>query len=186
VNELAEAALGMRPQERAAFLDQSCGVDNDLRRSVDALLAADAEAAGFLSKPLLDELAGDLLAKPAGRELAGQRIQNYEVLSRLGAGGIGEVWLARDRTLHREVALKLLWPRYASNPYHTHRFQQEASAASALNHPNIITVYEIGETEGALFIAEERVAGGPFARSSRMGRFRARRRSQSRSRLPRH
>lgn len=158
VNALADAALQMTAGRRATFLNEVCGSDRELRQQIEALIAAESGAPAYLEKPLLEELAGDMLARPE-RELAGRRIENYEVLSRLGSGGIGEVWLARDLTLHREVALKLLSPRFASSPYHTRRFQQEARAASALNHPNIITVYEIGVAEGALFIAEERVEG---------------------------
>ena len=149
----------MRPEQRAAFLDGVCGSDHELREQVNALIEAHSETGDFLEKPLLEELAGDLAGRPERQDLAGRRMEHYEVTARLGAGGIGEVWLARDLNLDREIALKLLSPRFASDPYHTRRFQQEARAASALNHPNIITVHEIGETEGMLFIAQERVAG---------------------------
>jgi len=108
---------------------------------------------------LLEELAGDMAARPLSRDLAGHRIEHYEVVARLGAGGVGEVWLARDLNLNREIALKLLSPRFAGDPYHMRRFQQEARAASTLNHPNIITVYEIDQSDGVLFIAQERVVG---------------------------
>lgn len=149
----------MEPERRATFLNEVCGSDHQLREQVEAMLEGESGSAEFLTKTVLEELASDMLARPAQRDLSGSRIRNYEVISRLGAGGIGEVWLARDLNLNREVAIKLLSPRFAGDPYHVRRFQQEARAASSLNHPNIITVYEIGETEGALFIAEERVAG---------------------------
>jgi eukaryotic-like serine/threonine-protein kinase len=149
----------MRPERRAAYLDEVCGSDYELRKQIEALIEADSSSGDFLQKAFLEVVAGDVLARPAQRDLAGQRIEHYEVISRLGAGGIGEVWRARDLNLDREIALKLLSPRFAGDPYHTRRFEQEARAASALNHPNIITVYEIGKTDGALFIAQERVAG---------------------------
>lgn len=159
INELADAALEIAADRRAAFLDEICGSDHELRRQIEALISADSPPGGFLEKPVLDVLARDMLARSSQRDLAGRRIEDYEVISRLGAGGIGEVWLARDLNLNREVALKLLWPKFAGDPYHVRRFQQEARAASALNHPNIVTVYEIGKSEGVAFIAEERVAG---------------------------
>jgi serine/threonine protein kinase len=149
----------MPPDRRAAFLREACGSDRELREQIEAMLEGESGAVDFLNKPLLEQLAGDMAARPAQRDLAGSRFRNYEVMSRLGAGGIGEVWLARDSNLKREVALKLLSPRFAGDPHHVRRFQQEARAASSLNHPNIVTVYEIGETEGVLFIAQERVAG---------------------------
>jgi serine/threonine protein kinase/Tol biopolymer transport system component len=159
INALTDAALQMRPDQRAAFLDGVCGSDHELRQQIDALIEADSRTNDFLEKPLLEELASDMAARPSSRDLAGRRIENYEVISRLGAGGVGEVWLARDLNLNREIALKLLSPRFAGDPYHMRRFQQEARAASTLNHPNIITVYEIGKAEEVLFIAQERVVG---------------------------
>ncbi len=161
VNALTDAALQIRPDQRAAFLDQVCGNDHDLRERINALIEADSETGDFLEKPLLEELAGDMAVRPTQQQqdLTGRRIEHYEVIARLGAGGIGEVWMARDLNLDREIALKLLSPRFAGDPYHMRRFQQEARTASALNHPNIITVYEVGKAEGMLFIAQERVAG---------------------------
>lgn len=159
LNALADAAQQMEPERRTVFLNEVCGSDRELREQVEAMLEGESGSADFLDKTVLEVLAADMLAQPTQRDLSGKRIRNYEVTSRLGAGGIGEVWLARDVNLNREVAIKVLSPRYAGDPYHVRRFQQEARAASSLNHPNIVTVYEIGETEGALFIAQERVAG---------------------------
>jgi serine/threonine protein kinase len=159
INALTDAALQMKPAQRAAFLDGVCGSDHELRQQINALIEADSRTGEFLEKPLLEELAGDLAARPSSRDLVGCRIEHYQVIARLGTGGVGEVWLARDLNLSREIALKLLSPRFAADPYHVRRFQQEARTASALNHPNIITVYEIGESDGVLFIAQERVVG---------------------------
>jgi Tol biopolymer transport system component len=158
INDLADAALELPAERRAAFVAEVCAGDPELRKQIEALLTAESSCAGFLRQPVMELLARDLLDRPQ-RDLAGRRIGNYDVISRLGAGGIGEVWLARDVNLGRMVALKLLWPKFMGDPYHVRRFQQEARAASALNHPNIVTVYEIGKTEGVDFIAEERVDG---------------------------
>ncbi len=149
----------MQPEQRNAFLDGVCGSDHELRQQIDALIEADSHTNNFLEKPVLEQLAGDMAARPSSEDLSGRRIEHYEVLARLGVGGVGEVWLARDLNLNREIALKLLSPRFAGDPYHMRRFQQEARAASTLNHPNIITVYEIGQSDGVLFIAQERVVG---------------------------
>src|SRR5262249_26294509 len=94
-----------------------------------------------------------------GRSMAGRRIGRYQALSLLGTGGMGEVWLARDAQLERNVALKLLPEQLTRSQIHMRRFAQEAKAASALNHPNIITIHEIGEAEGTHYIVTEFVDG---------------------------
>ncbi len=116
--------------------------------------------------------------------VAGARFGPYEVLSSLGAGGMGEVWKARDTRLGREVAIKVLPAEVASDPSRLHRFEKEARSASALNHPNIVTVYEIGSEGSVSYIAMELVEGktlqqsgllerilwsGGFSRSARLG-----------------
>jgi serine/threonine protein kinase/Tol biopolymer transport system component len=159
INDLADAALPLDGERRATFLDEVCSGDESLRREIEALLEADSSPADFLDRPVLEVLAGDMAERPSHRDLVGRRFEDYEVISHLGAGGIGEVWLARDLKLRREVALKLLSPKFAGDPKHVRRFQQEARAASTLNHPNIVTVYEIGTSGGVEFIAEERVVG---------------------------
>ncbi len=126
---------------------------------VERLLAAHESSAGFLEAPVLELLAKDMAAPALGNDLIGRKVDRYTVISRLGAGGIGQVWLAKDELLTRDVALKLLFPRFAGDPYHVRRFQQEARAASTLNHPNIVTIYEIGKSDGVDFIAQEFVHG---------------------------
>src|SRR5215471_10042452 len=90
---------------------------------------------------------------------AGTRLGAYEVVAPLGAGGMGEVWRARDARLAREVAVKILPQEVASDPGRLRRFEKEARAASALNHPNIVTIYDIGSENSLFFIAMEMVAG---------------------------
>lgn len=159
INALVDAALEMPADRRRHFLDQNCPENGELRTQVEQLLAAQECSSDFLEAPLLHLMAKDMAALPIGDDLAGREIHHYTVVSRLGAGGMGEVWLAKDTQLPREVAIKLLSPRFAGDPYHVRRFQQEARAASTLNHPNIVTIYEIGRTEGVDFIAQEFVHG---------------------------
>lgn len=159
VNALADAALEIAPEQRSAFLDEACAGDPSLRDDVEQLLGAQSMEGDFLEAPLLDQLAKDLAANPFAADLGGKELNGYQVLSRLGAGGIGEVWLARDARLSREVALKVLSPMVAGDPVHVRRLRQEARAASTLNHPNIVTIYEIGTSHGIDFIAQEFVRG---------------------------
>src|SRR5512143_1674385 len=98
-------------------------------------------------------------ATPHMHPVAGMRFGRYELLERIGAGGMGEVFRAHDRDLDRDVAVKFLPEQFASDPGRLARFAQEARAASALNHPNIITIHEIGETAGLPYIVMEHVDG---------------------------
>lgn len=172
INDVADAGLAKSLEDRAAFLDEACEGDAELRRKVEALLAAheahEAHESGedFLATPVFETLAKDVASKWEKRDgLPGKIIGHYEILRRLGAGGIGEVWLARDTQLHREVALKLLNPAFGNDAEQVSRLQQEARAASKLNHPNIVTIYEIGEAGGTHFIAQEFVAGETLRRA---------------------
>jgi serine/threonine protein kinase/Tol biopolymer transport system component len=159
IDRLLDAALDRPGGERAAFLAKACVGDEELRREVESLLAAHDEAENnFLQIPAL-EVAAQGLSAGMDRSLLGRTIGHYSVISVLGVGGMGEVYLARDTILERKVALKLLPPQYTSDPNRISRFEREARAASALNHPNIITIYEIGEIEGKHFIAAEFVDG---------------------------
>ena len=159
INALAEAALQMSAARRPEFLKSACAGDKDLEERVQEFLKAYESSGGFLEVPALEGVARDIAGEPHPDKFTGQRISRYEIISRLGAGGIGEVWRAKDPQLSRELALKLLSPELAGDSEHVRRFQQEARAASMLNHPNIVTVYDIGESEGREFIAEELVPG---------------------------
>ncbi|MFN0120565.1 MAG: protein kinase domain-containing protein [Blastocatellia bacterium] len=149
IRELYDAALERRPDERAAFLDKACPGDS-LRHEVESLLAWEQKAAGFIETSAIKIAAGlvaaDLGARDDNHTLTGRQLGPYKVLSPLGAGGMGEVFLAIDTRLGRRVALKLLPARFTSEADRLRRFEQEARAASSLNHPNIVTVHEIGDT----------------------------------------
>jgi serine/threonine protein kinase/Flp pilus assembly protein TadD len=154
VKELFEAALERDDEDAAAFLAQACPEDVEVRTEVESLLAAHARDSGFMNQP-----AGNLLIDRNPVLLTGQHLGNYEVISTLGKGGMGQVYLALDTRLGRKVALKLLPFSNTSDPNHVQRLEQEARTASALNHPNIVTIHEIGEADSIHFMATEYVDG---------------------------
>ncbi len=158
IEELYHEALKHKPEEREVFLKQACDGDEALRDEVQSLLGYDAQAAQFIETPP-DDIAAALLARETKGSMVGQTLGQYRIVSLLGAGGMGEVYLAEDLRLKRQVALKLLPAEFTTNVDRLRRFEQEAQAASALNHPNIITVYDIGESEAGRFIVLELVAG---------------------------
>jgi serine/threonine protein kinase/Flp pilus assembly protein TadD len=160
INELFEAALAQPPHERSAFLFRSCGGDEELRRQIEGMLAADAQTDLMIDRPVFQ--AADALL-PAHQTETGsftrERIGTYRLVRQLGRGGMGVVYLADDTRLGRQVALKLLPVRMLNDADRVRRFQHEARSVSALNHPNIITVHDFGEEEGHYYIATEFVAG---------------------------
>src|SRR5262249_54321405 len=158
IEELCQAALDQAESERASFLDRACAGDEALRREVESLLKYHETAETFIEVPAL-EVAAKIAAADQAQSLVGQQINHYRILSLLGVGGMGKVYLAEDATLRRRVALKLLPAEFTKDPNRVHRFKQEARAISALNHPNIITIYEIGEVAGTHYIATELIDG---------------------------
>ena len=163
INQLFYDALARTPPARADFLAQACGADEELRREVLTLLVADAKPEALLEQPL-DAVAAELWSDlpstaPPPAALSGTQLGIYQIIHELGRGGIGEVYLAQDQKLSRRVALKLLPTRFTHDPERLHRFRQEARAASALNHPNIVTIFDIGEQDGRHFMAPEFVEG---------------------------
>jgi len=167
VKHIHQCALDRDPSARAAFVDESCGGDEVLRREVQSLLRYATEAEAFLERPAVD-VAPTGPSAPGETALVGRTVSHYQVLSLLGAGGMGEVYLARDPRLDRTVALKILPGDLAVDPDRMLRFEREAKAASALNHPNVATIYDVGESDGIHFIAMEHVEGETIA--SRIGR----------------
>ncbi len=171
VAQLFETAVVQPADERAAFLDNACGRDDALRRDVEGLLASDSgQERPFAA--LASELAAGWATESASDDLLGRTLGRYRILSRLGSGGMGEVFLAQDTMLQRKTALKLLPRQFTRDADRLRRFEQEARAASALNHPNIITIYEIGEAAGTRFIATELVEGktlGDWIGETRLG-----------------
>jgi eukaryotic-like serine/threonine-protein kinase len=162
IGEVYHAALELQPEQRAAFLGRACADDQELRHEVESLLAADESAGDFIAEQALKD-AAKMLAEDqslsASSRLEGQMLGHYRIISLLGVGGMGEVYLARDSRLERKVALKLLHTGFTRDEARVRRFIQEARAASALNHPNIITIYEIGQSEGRRYIATEFIEG---------------------------
>src|SRR5574341_1961415 len=167
VEELFHRALEHAPNEQAAFLAEASAGDEALRREVESLLAAHEQTTnGF--ENAVDGLAAEWAEEQKPRAAGLRRLGPYKLLSLLGKGGMGEVYLAHDTRLGRKVALKLLPPEFTDHKDRLRRFEQEARAASALNHPNIITIYEIGKADteaGNLhFIATEFIEGETLRR----------------------
>ncbi len=158
IEQLYDAALELDVSRRAAFLDQACAGDVELRQEVASLLASDGQAGSFLAAPAM-EVAAKGFVVVGDSSLVGRQIGHYQVQSLLGAGGMGEIYLAEDTRLGRKVALKLLPVEFTAQPERVRRFAQEARAASTLNHPNIITIHEIGEAGGLRYIVTEYVEG---------------------------
>ena len=146
IERLYHAALERRATERAAFLDAACADDDALKLEVASLLASDDEAQAFLETPAIHEAAMEF-AEAAGQSLVGRRLGSYELLARLGAGGMGEVYRARDVRLDRIVAIKVLAPHLADEPDFRHRFEREARTISQLSHPHICTLHDIGHED---------------------------------------
>ncbi len=158
IDRLLDQAMEQRPEARTDFLASACAGDEELRREIESLLDAHDDSHSFLSAPALD-MAARHLVDEGEASLVGKQLGVYQVTSVLGFGGMGEVYLARDERLKRKLALKLLPPQFTRDAERIRHFEREARAASALNHPNIITIYDIGEIAGTYFIAAEYVEG---------------------------
>jgi hypothetical protein len=167
VKALLESALALAPSDRAAFLDSSCADDPGLRREVESLLNEHDQPDDFLDTPNIDTPEPE--SQPA--DLTGASLGPYRIVGRIGTGGMGEVYRATDIRLGRDVAIKLLLPSLATDTDLVRRFRQEPRAAAALNHPNICTVYDVGNWHDRPFFAmeylegqtlQQRLGGGPL------------------------
>jgi serine/threonine protein kinase/Tfp pilus assembly protein PilF len=158
IEEILRAALDQEPDRISAFLDTACEGDQVLRRKVEALLNSRERAADFIETSAVD-LATKIIQTRRFHSLVGETIGHYKISESIGAGGMGEVYLAADIIAGRKAALKLLPLRFTGDPSRLNRFQQEAHAVVGLNHPNILTVYEIGEDHSVHYIASELIQG---------------------------
>lgn len=166
VEQIYNAALECKPDHRQAFLDESCAGDNSLRREVESLLACQSEAKDWIESPAVEVVAKAVAENRAAEpppDLVGRTLLHYRIDGKIGEGGMGVVYRAFDTLLHRRVAIKLLPPNEMSDVERRRRFLREARAASALNHPNIITIHDICHAEGTDFIAMEYVEGRQLA-----------------------
>ena len=153
VKEIFNSAIRYQPEERSSFLSQACLGDDRLRGEVESLIASHEKSGSFIDGPAYVAAAESLVGE--NNELTpGQKIGAYEVLSFISRGGMGEVYLAEDKRLTRKVALKLLPSSFTKDDDRLRRFEQEARSASALNHPNIITIYEIAQAGSSHVIAD--------------------------------
>jgi serine/threonine protein kinase/dipeptidyl aminopeptidase/acylaminoacyl peptidase len=151
VKDIFNSALDLDPSEREVYLAEACAGDDDLRRKVEDLLSS--YRSEFMEEPLVAN-------QETGEDLPiGSLLGRYEIIRMVGRGGMGKVYLARDNQLDREVAIKVLNQKYENDKTNIQRFIREAKAASALNHPNILTIHEIGETDGSYYIVSEFIDG---------------------------
>ena len=157
LDALFHAALELEGEARAAHLAKVCGDDEQLRAEAERLIAAHERESSFIDSPIFAEAAA--LTDDGDESPVGRRIGPYQVISQLGRGGMGEVYLAEDTRLRRKVALKLLPAEFTRDAERVRRFEQEARAASALNHPNIVTIHEIGQVDATHYIVTEFVEG---------------------------
>jgi serine/threonine protein kinase/Tol biopolymer transport system component len=158
IKEVFSSALELAGPERSRFLGEACAGDGALRSEVESLLSSHEKEGGFIDAPAYEVAAG-VLANKSSSIVSGQTLGSYRILSILGRGGMGEVYLAEDSRLGRKVALKLLPSSFTNDAERLARFEREARAASGLNHPNILTIYEVGSFDGRQFIAAEYVEG---------------------------
>jgi serine/threonine protein kinase/TolB-like protein/Tfp pilus assembly protein PilF len=170
IEEIFLAAVEQESDQVSAFLDTACGGDAVLRREVEVLLASDQRAGRFIEGSSVG-LASRIIQNQQSDSLVGQTFGHYKISEKIGTGGMGDVYLATDITAGRKAALKLLPLRFTGEAERLKRFQQEAHAVVGLNHPNILTVYEIGEDRSTYYIASELIEGETLRQRLDRGRM---------------
>src|SRR6266700_5469039 len=167
LKEIFHAAVALAPAERDTYLDHVCDGNASLRHAVESLIKSHEQTGNFVDVPAYQAAAEMLVAGAEFR--TGQTVAHFKILSLLGEGGMGKVYLADDTRLHRKVSLKFLSSSFAEDSQRLHRFEQEARAVSALNHPNILTIHEVGEADDHHFIATEFIEGQTLRERMRSG-----------------
>ena len=174
VKRIYSSALECGPDEQESFLNEACGGDDSLRKEVETLLAQQRKADGFMQAPAM-EVAAHVMAKDQGKaiaeSLAGQSVAHYSIIEKIGEGGMGVVYRAKDTRLDRHVAIKSLPDIFAADPVRMARFEREAKILATLNHPNIASIYGLEESDGKRFLVMELVEGKTLAEQLKKGRI---------------
>jgi serine/threonine protein kinase len=158
VREIFDAAIRRPPEERRRFVAEACGGDESLRAEVESLFSSLDEADSFLETPAVGQVA-DMIEPATVKLEKGRFLGHYEIVRQIGAGGMGEVYLAHDARLDRKVAVKILNEQFSREESNLQRFIREAKSASALNHPNILVVHEVGASGDTHYIVSEFIKG---------------------------
>jgi serine/threonine-protein kinase len=158
VREIFDDALRRQPEERRSFVNEVCGEDKTLLTEVESLLSSLDSAESFMETPAVAKVAVAIESETK-KFKRGKCFGHYEIIEQIGAGGMGEVYLAKDKKLDRKVAVKILNEKFSQDESNLNRFIREAKAASALDHPNILVIHEIGESEDTHFIVSEFIKG---------------------------
>src|SRR5450759_4815298 len=168
IEQIYHAALERQENQRALFLQEACAGDEQLRREVESLLAQDGSGNRLLERPAL-EVVAKMLNQDRAESLIGRKLGSYEIQSLLGAGGMGEVYKARDTRLRRDVAIKVIPVPFARDRERIVRFRREAQLLASLNHPNIAAIYGLEDADGATCLVMELVPGETLSERIRQG-----------------